>query len=189
VWISAIFPQLRSNGTNKVLNTPCTFLLSSPVYTEAHPRLFTLPAPALSGSLEGPFSLPVAAPIPNPFRIRTSANPLPQLFYNPQLQEPFGSAGNNRLPISEPTHINLLESALTRALRKCGKQRTYKSIGIRTYENCACNLFRIRTYKNEGGGGVSAFLSNDFKDGATLRCGWKKEMGQTRKSVPQSDCC
>jgi hypothetical protein len=85
-----------------------------------------------------------------PCRIRRSPISLPQLFYNPHLQEPFGSAGNNRLTTTKSTHINLLESTLARILRKCGKQRAYKSIGIRTCENCACNLFRIRTYKNGG---------------------------------------
>jgi hypothetical protein len=117
------FSTAHSNGTNKVIDTRGTFLLSFSVYIEAHPRLFTLPAPAPSGSLEGPFSLPIAAPIPNPFRIRTSANPLPQLFYNPHLQKLFGSAGNNRLTISESTHINLLESALTRLSGSAGNKQ------------------------------------------------------------------
>jgi hypothetical protein len=95
-----------------------------------------------------------------PCRIRTSTTPLRQLFYNPHLQELFGSAGNNRLTATESTHVTLLESTLTMVLRKCGKQRTYKSIGIRTCENCACNLFTIRTYRN-GGRGVMAKQAHD----------------------------
>jgi hypothetical protein len=35
---SNTFSTPHSNGINKVIDTPCTFLLSSPVYTEAHPR-------------------------------------------------------------------------------------------------------------------------------------------------------
>jgi hypothetical protein len=84
--------------------------------------------------------------------ICTSVNLLPQFLCNPHLQEPCGSAGNSRLTAAEFAHFTLLESTLARALRKCGKQTPYKSIGIRTCENCACNLFRIRTYKNRGGG-------------------------------------
>jgi hypothetical protein len=87
-----------------------------------------------------------------PYRIRTSANLLPQLLYNPHLQEPFRSAGNNRLTATEFARFSLLESPLTRTLRKCGKQTPYKSIGIRTCKNCTCNLFRIRTYKKGRGG-------------------------------------
>jgi len=142
--------------------------------------------------------LPVPAPISNHFRICTehptrmrilserseskdlscgakssttcrSPFSLPQLFYNPHLQEPFASAGSNTLTISESTHINLLESTLTIALRKCGKQTPYKSIGIRTCENCACNLFRIRTYKNGGRGSWTSRHTIRFP--AKLACG------------------
>src|SRR5260370_10442973 len=46
-------------------------------------------------------------PSRNSFTIRTSKTPLPQPLYNPHLQAPLGSAGNNGL-------ITPLESALTR---------------------------------------------------------------------------
>jgi hypothetical protein len=95
-----------------------------------------------------------------PCRIRRSTTSLPQLSYNPHLQKLFGSAGNNRLTVTESTRFTLLESTFTRAPRKCGKQTTYKSIGIRTCENCASNLFTIRTYKN-GGRGVMAKQEHD----------------------------
>jgi hypothetical protein len=104
-----------------------------------------------------------------PFKIRRSPFSLPQLFYNPLLQEPFGSAGNNRLTVRESTHATLLGSTLTRALRKCGKQTPYKSIGIRTCENCVCNLFRIRTYKNGGRGSWTSRHTIRFP--AKLACG------------------
>jgi hypothetical protein len=142
--------------------------------------------------------LPAAAPIPNRFIIRvehptrmrilserseskdlscgaqssiirTSATLLPQLFYNPHLQEPFASAGSNTLTASESTHITFLESTLTMALRKCGKQTSYNSIGIRACENCVCNLFRIRTYKNGGRGSWTSRHTIRFP--AKLACG------------------
>jgi len=41
-WGFRQFSTAHSNGTNKVIDTPCTFLLSSAVYTEAHPRRSTV---------------------------------------------------------------------------------------------------------------------------------------------------
>jgi hypothetical protein len=45
------FSTVHSNGTNKVLDTPCTFLLFSPVYIESHPRRNTAPAASCTSSI------------------------------------------------------------------------------------------------------------------------------------------
>ncbi len=94
------------------------------------------------------------------FIIRTSETPLLQLLYNPHFQDPFGSAGNNGLTVTNFPDITPLESALTDTPRICGKQRTYNPFGIRTYKKSSRKSFRIRTYKKVGGGG--SFPSADL---------------------------
>ncbi len=120
--------------------------------------LYCLPLPLPALSLEGhPYP-------PNSLRIRTSAHPLSQLLYNPHFQGPLGSAGNKGLTATKSIHITLLQSTLPSTARKCGKQRTYNSFGIRTYNNCVCNLFGIRTYKNVRGEGLPRFLGKNFNN-------------------------
>jgi hypothetical protein len=92
------FSTSHSNGTNKVLDTPYTFLLSSPVYIELQPRQSLVPGLA-------PVS--ICHPLPfNSLRIRTYNHVLRQPLYNPHLRSPLGCVGNKGL-IGTRIHLQL----------------------------------------------------------------------------------
>jgi hypothetical protein len=120
------FSTSHSNGTNKVINTQGTFLLSSVVYIEVYPRQSLVPGLAPAS---------ICHPLPfNSLRIRTYNHVLPQPLYNPHLRSPLGCAGNKgltstrihrqlfcnqhlRTPLGSAENtgfITLLESALTK---------------------------------------------------------------------------
>jgi hypothetical protein len=122
---------LRSNDTQKVIDTRYTFLLYFFVYSESHPRLlalslevFTLLAPRLEGSPEGRVSPQFASPV----LLFTDNCPL-------ACPDPVGVTAH---------HLTKLFRINTYGLsRKCGKQRTCR----------ITKSFRIRTCKKQGGGG------------------------------------
>ena len=60
-----------------------------------------------------------------------------------------------RIPKDLPHLATPLFPALTGPHPNCGKQRTYNPFRICTYVKLARNSFRIRTYKNQGGGGAT----------------------------------
>src|SRR5260370_3042295 len=73
-----------------------------------------------SSSAKFAFRMAFRDVLPIPFRIRTSATPLPQLLYNPHLRDLLGSAGNKGLitplesALTENSPITPLQSALTK---------------------------------------------------------------------------
>ena len=116
-------------------------------------RPHSLPAHSRSASLRR-FDLRTFRPsdLPtfhNSFLFRTSAKPG---------RKPFSICTSVALPdLRIPKDLRRLATPLFSALagtsHKCGKQTTYNPCRICTYEKCARNSFRIRTYKNTGGRG------------------------------------
>ena len=116
-------------------------------------RPHSLPAHSRSASLRR-FDLRTFRPsdLPtfhNSFLFRTSAKPG---------RKPFSICTSVALPdLRIPKDLRRLATPLFSALagtsHKCGKQTTYNPCRICTYEKCARNSFRIRTYKNTGGEG------------------------------------
>jgi hypothetical protein len=89
----------------------------------------------------------------NPLRIRTSKTPLPQPVYNPHLRSPLGCVGNKGLTGTRIHRQLFCNQHLRTPLGGAGNTGVITPFRIRTYEKCACNSFRIRTSKKQGGRG------------------------------------
>src|SRR6266849_4039401 len=89
----------------------------------------------------------------NPFRIRTSANLLPQLLSNQHFHDPIGSAESKGLTAREslpqPHYFQHLQAPLVTA----ENTRLITPLDSALTRKCHRNPFRIRTYKKHGGRG------------------------------------
>ncbi len=122
-----------------------TFLLSSVVYSEAHPRQPLVPGLA-----------PVSIWPPLPFnflRIRTSKTPLPQPLYHPHLRSPLGCVGNKGLTGTRIDRQLFCNQHLRAPLRSAGNTGLIIPLESALTENAPATPLESALTKVRGEGG------------------------------------
>jgi len=151
------FPQFstgRSNGTNIVIDTLCTFLLSSPVYTESHPRRFPISRPTANHIAQLPF--------PKSFTCHSYKLSLQQVLSLPLIRKHRGCMAT--LPILKLVSRSKQSASLERAVPKIAPVTPLKSALIEVLIPENLKLFGMNTYKKYREEGVLLLTRHPMKD-------------------------